>query len=69
VDDLNVVIENIPTDAEALQLRARAHLETENLSAALADVEVAMRADTTNIDTLVLRGEIREAIRLSREFN
>ncbi len=69
VDDLNTVIANLPTDTEALQLRARAHLKTENLSAALADIEDAMRADTSNIDTLVLRGEIREAIRLSRELN
>ena len=32
---------------------------------ALADVKAAMQAEPDNIDTLVLRGRVREAIRLS----
>jgi len=67
VDDLNTVLREIPTDAEALRMRAKAHLETENLSAAQADITDSLVHDPENIDTLVLRGEVREAIRLSRE--
>lgn len=66
VDDLNASLELVPTDGEALSLRARAHLRTENLPAAKADMEEALLYDPTNLDILVLRGEIREAIRLSR---
>ncbi len=69
VDDLNLALELIPTDSEALAMRARAHLETENLSAAQADMRDALRQDPTNISILVLRGDIREAIRLSRDDN
>lgn len=65
MDDLNAALELAPTDAEALSLRARAHLATENLPAAKADMEEALLYDPENIDILVLRGDIREAIRLS----
>ena len=64
VDDLNIVLEHIPTDSEALGLRARAHLKTDNLAAAQADLDSALALSPRNIDFLVLRGEIREAIRL-----
>lgn len=67
VDDLNAALELVPTDSEALSLRARAHLETENLPAAKADMEEALIYEPTNLDILVLRGEIREAIRKSRD--
>ena len=65
VDDLNASLELLPNDAEALSLRARAHLATENLPAAQADMEEALLYEPENIDILVLRGEIREAIRLA----
>ncbi len=65
VDDLNASLELFPNDSEALSLRARAHLATENLPAARADMEEALLYDPENIDILVLRGEIREAIRLA----
>ena len=65
VDDLNAALELRSDDAEALSLRARAHLATENLSAARADMEEALTIEPENIDILVLRGDIREAIRLS----
>ena len=67
VDDLNAALELVPTDAEALSMRARAHLATENFAAAQADMQDARIYDPENIDILVLRGDIREAIRLSRE--
>ena len=65
VDDLNASLELLPNDAEALSLRARAHLATENLPAAQADMEEALLYEPEDIDILVLRGEIREAIRLA----
>ena len=67
VDDLNSALGLVPTDPEALAMRARAHLETENYSAAEADMKDALTQQPENIDILVLRGDICEAIRLSRE--
>ena len=64
VDDLNTVLDKVPTDAEALGLRARAHLKTENLAAAQADLNAALAQTPRDIDLLVLRGELREAVRL-----
>ena len=66
VDDLNATLALVPTDAEALGMRARAHLETENLPAAQADLQAALNQDPRDINLLVLRGEVREAVRLSR---
>ncbi len=67
VEDLNIVLGKVPSDAEALRMRAKAHLETENLNAAYADIQESLIYEPTNLDTLVLRGEVREAIRLTRE--
>ena len=50
----------------ARQLRAEAHLNLDQLNLAMADIDAAMAADPENIDTLVLRGRVREAIRLSK---
>ncbi|MEM1106079.1 MAG: tetratricopeptide repeat protein [Pseudomonadota bacterium] len=52
--------------AEGYGLRARAHVELEQYDAALRDVAVARRTLPEDIDLLVLRGEIREAQRLSQ---
>jgi len=49
----------------ARQLRAEAHLNLDQLDLAMTDIDAAMAADPENIDTLVLRGRVREAIRLS----
>ncbi|MEC7290916.1 MAG: hypothetical protein VXW22_12580 [Pseudomonadota bacterium] len=65
MDDLNAALDLSPNDAEALSMRARAHLATENLPAAKADMEEALMYDPENLTILVLRGEIREAIRLA----
>ena len=52
---------------DALQMRASAHLEKDDLQAAEADINKALLLDGDNIDTLVLRGDIREAKRLAEE--
>lgn len=66
VDDLNTALELLPNDPEALSLRARAHLAQKDLRAAKTDMELALVHDPENIDLLVLRGQIREAIRLAQ---
>lgn len=65
IDDLDAALDLSPQDAEALGLRARARLATNDLRAAKTDMEAALLQDGENIDLLVLRGDIREAIRLA----
>ena len=64
--ELDVIIERQSYDAEALRLRANVHRKLKNLTSALSDIEASMAAAPQNIDTLVLRGEIREEIRTSK---
>lgn len=61
--DLNAVIGLSPNDDEALRMRSQTHLGMKNFSAAEADLKAAMAIDGTNIDTLLLRGELNEAKR------
>lgn len=63
--DLDAVLSTLPGDPGALELRARAYLQLERFTEALADVETARSVTPDNIDLLVLRGEIREARRVS----
>tara|TARA_R110002111_G_C5826581_1_gene357544 strand:- start:79 stop:330 length:252 start_codon:yes stop_codon:yes gene_type:complete len=65
VSDLDAALESAPGFGTAHHLRAEARLNTGDLDMALADVKAAMQAEPDNIDTLVLRGRVREAIRLS----
>lgn len=65
IKDLDRALEALPGLAAAHQLRAEARLNMNDLQPALADVKAAMAAEPDNIDTLVLRGRIREAIRLA----
>jgi tetratricopeptide (TPR) repeat protein len=65
VPDLDAALESSPGFGTAHYLRAEARLNTGDLDMALADVKAAMQAKPDNIDTLVLRGRVREAIRLS----
>lgn len=51
------------TQADALRLRAEAYLALGELNAALEDVEAARTYAPENIDILLLRGRINEAIR------
>lgn len=62
--DLNAAIANAPGDALAHQMRAEVHLNKDALELAMKDVETSMAANPTNIDTLVVRGRVREAIRI-----
>lgn len=62
--DLNTAIANEPGDAIAHQMRAEVHLNKDALDLALKDVETSLAADPKNIDTLLVRGRVREAMRL-----
>jgi Tfp pilus assembly protein PilF len=65
-EDLDRALTLAPSMAIARQLRAEAHLNLDQLNLAMADIDAAMAVDPENIDTLVLRGRVREAIRLSK---
>ena len=63
--DLNQALTFNPVDAEAYRMRALSYLQQDAHDLALRDIEASMRYDPKNIDTLLLRGEIREAQRKS----
>lgn len=65
IDDLDKALSLKPGYGPAHQLRAEARLNLKSYDLALADIKAAMLAEPDNIDTLVLRGQIREAMRLS----
>lgn len=67
IEDASVALETYPNNIEALQIRARAHLNLDDLDRAEGDMGRALLIDGKNIDTLVLRGDIREAKRLAGE--
>jgi len=62
-EDLNTAVRLSPGDAEAFRLRALALLKLERYQDAWADVELALRFSPKDIDAVVLRGDIREAMR------
>lgn len=64
LSDLDTAIANDPGDAIAYQMRAEVHLSKDALDLAMKDVEASMAADPKNIDTLLVRGRVREAMRL-----
>mgnify|MGYP000728280120 CR=1 FL=1 len=61
---LNTVLSAEPTNARALRYRADARRRIGKLDLALMDIENAAILDSKNIDVYVVRGEIKEAIRL-----
>ena len=61
--DLDRAVELSPGLAEAYHMRAHALTELGRLDDAWADVKAAMRADPSNVEVLVLRGRVREAMR------
>jgi len=65
ISDLDAALQSSPGFGTAHYLRAEARLNKGDLDLALEDVKAAMAAEPDNIDTLVLRGRVREAIRLS----
>ncbi|MFN7180333.1 tetratricopeptide repeat protein [Hyphomonas sp.] len=65
--DLDLVLSGLPDDVTSRQLRAEVHLNKKNLAAAKKDVDAALAADPKNIDTLLVRGRVREAIRIAED--
>lgn len=63
--DLSNALVFEPENARALRYRADARKRQGKLDLAKADIEKAMIFDGKNIDTLLVRGEINEAIRLA----
>jgi len=66
LNDLNEALTFNPVDPEAYRMRALSYLLQNAHDYAMQDIETSMRYDGQNIDTLLLRGEIREAMRKSR---
>ena len=62
--DLTSVLTYSPNNADALRYRADAKMKQGRLSEAKIDIESALRADPTKVETALLRGQINEAIRL-----
>ena len=67
LSDLDLALANSPGYGPGHQLRAEVHLEKRAYDLAMRDVEAAMQADPSNIDTLVVRGRVREAIRIAEQ--
>ena len=63
--DLDVAIELQAGNAEAFRMRGHALLKLDMLDDAWRDVETAMRLAPKDIDVIVLRGDVREAMRLA----
>jgi tetratricopeptide (TPR) repeat protein len=64
IEDLDAALRYTPGLGEAHQLRGQAWLEKGDPDKAMLDVKAAMDADPENVATLVLRGRVREALRI-----
>jgi len=64
--DLTSVLTLDPKRADALRYRADARFRQDDLDGALADIEMSLELDPTSVETALLRGQIREAIRVSK---
>ena len=64
--DLTSVLTLDPKHAGALRYRADARFKLKKMEEAKADVEAALELDPTSVETALLRGQIREAIRLAK---
>lgn len=62
--DLDNALTLAPDNPHALRYRAHTKLEQGDLDGAKADIDRSTEIDIRNIDTLLLRGQINEAIRL-----
>lgn len=67
VEDLDAIQNQLPLNKDILKLRAEAHLNLENFEQAEQDINAAMHLDLQDVQTLVLRGRIREAKRLAED--
>lgn len=63
--DLTSVLTLDPKRADALRYRADARFKQDNIEGAKVDIETALDLDPTSVETALLRGQIREAIRLA----
>ncbi|MGB2179236.1 MAG: tetratricopeptide repeat protein, partial [Hyphomonas sp.] len=67
IDDLDAVLLRVPGHGEAYQMRGAAWLAKGDPDKAMLDVNAAMEANPEDINTLVLRGQVREALRLQAD--
>lgn len=65
--DLDLLLANLPGDAIGHQLRAEVHLNKSRYDLAMKDINASLATDPTNIDTLLVRGRVREAIRIAED--
>jgi len=63
--DLTSVLTLDPKRADALRYRADARFNLDKIVEAEVDIEAALELDPTSVETALLRGQIREAVRLS----
>jgi len=62
--DLTSVLALDPKHAGALRYRADARFKQDKIAEAQADIEAALLLDPTSVETALLRGQIRESVRL-----
>lgn len=65
--DLDYAISNLYPDIALHKMRAETRLNLDELVGAQEDVTAALELEPTDIQTLVLRGRVREAIRVAEE--
>jgi len=63
--DLTSVLTLDPKHAGALRYRADARFKQDKVDEALTDIEAAINIDPSSVETALLRGQIREAMRLA----
>jgi tetratricopeptide (TPR) repeat protein len=63
--DLTSVLTLDPSHASALRYRADARFKLDKFNDAHMDIEAALKLDPTSVETALLRGQIREAIRMA----
>ncbi|MEE9271725.1 MAG: hypothetical protein V3U57_00385 [Robiginitomaculum sp.] len=64
--DLSSVLAFSPNEARALRYRADVRLRLKKLALAKADIDRSVRLNIKDIDSLLVRGQINEAIRISK---
>lgn len=63
--DLTSVLTLDPNRADALRYRADARFQLDKVEDAQTDIEASLDLDPTSVETALLRGKIREAVRLA----
>lgn len=65
--DLSSALAFHPGNPEALRYRADSRRRIGDLDNALLDIEAALRSDPTDVESAIVRGQIREDIRLKKD--